>query len=334
MSELYPDVASLLAAYGIVAPEQPMTNPGFSGASHTSIVQGGRRYVLKRLRLGDDWLMRLTGDAAYREAQFAVSPLATRLPAGLRTPTLGASHDDDGRAILMDDITPLLLPDAQVVPAETMDAILRRFADFHAAFWGDPLDDARIAFCAPRHRISLLGPGTGEMLVREGRDFGVAHGWRLFETLAAPETADLARRLAADMTPLLAALESLPRTLLHGDLKIANFGWDGETLSLLDWAMVMRGPAAIDLMLLLTMNSSILPWMLDEALERYAAHLERALGAERFAAARWWQQRATLMLGGLLYYGWGKALDAHAGQPDELRWWCEGAMAAVETLGL
>ncbi len=334
MSELYPDVASLFAEHGIDAPEQPMPNAGLSGARHTSIVQDGRRYVLKRLRLGDDWLMRLTGDAAYREAQFAVSPLATRLPPRVHVPTLGASHDDDGRAILMDDITPLLLPDARVVPADAMDAILRRFADLHAAFWDDPLADADVAWCAPRHRISLLGPGTGEMLVREGRDFGVARGWRLFETLVPPETADLARGLAADMTPLLAALESLPQTLLHGDLKIANFGWDVDSLSLLDWAMVMRGPVAIDLAMFLTMNSSILPWTLDEALDRYAAHLERALGAERFAAARWWQQNATLMLCGLLYYGWGKALDAESGRPDELRWWCEGAMAAVDALGL
>ena len=84
----------------------------------------------------------------------------------------------------------------------------------------------------------------------------------------------------------------------------------------------------------LTMNSSVLPWTLDETLERYAAHLERTLGAERFAAARWWQQRAAIMLCGLVYYGWGKALDAETGRPDELRWWCDGAMAAVEALDL
>jgi hypothetical protein len=85
----------------------------------------------------------------------------------------------------MDDITPLLLPDAQVVPADAMDAILRRFADLHAAFWGDPLADAGVAWCAPRPRISLLGRGTGEMLVREGPDFGVAAAG-VFETLVPP----------------------------------------------------------------------------------------------------------------------------------------------------
>jgi hypothetical protein len=334
MNDLHPDVPSLLAAHRVSGAEAPIVGVGLSGARLSRVESDGRSYILKRLRLQDDWLMRVTGDAAYREAQFAVSPLAKRLPAGVRTPSLGASFDDDGRAILMHDITDILLPDAQVVPADAMDAMLGRFADLHAAFWDDPMADANVAWCAARHRISLLGPGTGEMLIREGRDFGITRGWRAFEQLVPPVVADLERRLARDMTPLLATLQSLPQTLLHGDLKIANFGWDGDVLSLLDWAMVMRGPVAIDLAMFLTMNSSVLPWPLDETLDRYASHLEHALGAERFAAARWWQQRAAIMLSGIVYYGWGKALDAESGRPDELRWWCDGAMAAVEALDL
>ena len=334
MNDLYPDVQSLLAAHGVSGAEAPIASGGLSGAHLSRIESGGQCYILKHLRLEEDWLMRVTGDAAYREAQFAVSPLATRLPLGVRTPSLGASFDEEGRAILMHDITAILLPDAHVVPTEAMDGILGRFADLHAAFWDDPMADANIVWCAARHRISLLGPGTGEMLIREGKDFGITRGWRAFETLVPPAVADLERRLARDMTPLLATLQSLPQTLLHGDLKIANFGWDGDTLSLLDWAMVMRGPVAIDLAMYLTMNSSVLSWTLDETLERYAAHLERALGAERFAPARWWQQRAAIMLCGLVYYGWGKALDAEAGRPDELRWWCDGALAAVDALDL
>ncbi len=334
MDALYPDVASLLSAHGVSRAESPIIGGGLSGAQLSRIERGGQRYILKRLRLDGDWLMRLTGDAAYREAQFAISPLVRRLPLGVCTPSLGASFDEEGRAILMRDITDILLPDAQVVPPDDMDAMLRRFADLHAAFWDDPMTDAGVAWCAARHRIALLGPGTGHMLIREGRDFGIAHGWRVFETLAPSAAASLATRLAADMTPLFPVLQSLPQTLLHGDLKIANFGWDGATLSLLDWAMVMHGPVAIDLAMFLTMNSSVLPWTLDETLDRYAAHLERALGAERFAAARWWQQRAAIMLCGLVYYGWGKALDAEAGRPDELRWWCDGALAALDVLEL
>ena len=334
MSDLFADGASLLAAYGISAAEQPMITSGYSGARHSSFVQGDERYVLKRLRYDDDWLMRVTNDTAHREAAFAVSPMVERLPAGVVTPSLGASYDGDGRAILMRDISELLLPDAVVVPPATMDMIFARIAEMHATFWDDPMADASVPWCGVADRLTLLSRKTGEMLAREGRDFGIERGWDAFDRLAPPPISDLVRALHADMTPLLRILDAFPNTLLHGDLKVGNFGVDDETLWMFDWSSVMVGCAAVDLALLLTMNSSVLPWGLDETIERYAAHLERALGAERFAVARWPAQRDVMMLSGLVYYGWGKALDAAAGRADELRWWCDGAASAVVRFGL
>ena len=38
------------------------------------------------------------------------------------------------------------------------------------------------------------------------------------------------------------------------------------------------------------------------------------------------------VLCGLLLRGWRKALDTEAGDPGELRWWCERAEAAAEFL--
>ena len=333
MSELFPDVASLLAAHGIAGEEAPMITGGFSGARHSSLAQAGQRYVLKRLRYDDDWLMRLTHDTGCREAAFAASAIAMRLPAGVATPSLGASYDGDGRAILMRDIADLLLPDAVVVPARTMGMILAQIAEMHAAFWDDPMDAACVPWCGVADRLTLLSRKTGEMLAREGRDFGIERGWDAFDRLAPPPISDLVRALHADMTPLLRILDAFPNTLLHGDLKVGNFGVDDETLWMFDWSSVMVGCAAVDLALLLTMNSSVLPWGLDETIERYAAHLERALGAERFAVARWPAQRDVMMLSGLVYYGWGKALDAAAGRADELRWWCEGAASAAGRFG-
>jgi hypothetical protein len=333
MPGLYADVPALLATHRIHAAEAPMVTSGFSGARHSSITQDGRSYVLKRLRFADDWLMRLTRDVHYREAHFAASPLLDRLPAGVAVPMLGASFDGDGRAILMQDIRTALFADGQVVQPAAMDVILKGVADLHAAFWRAPSEHG-IAWCDPRDRIGLLGPATGDLLVREERDFGVARGWRSFDLLVPGEVSLLVRRLQDDMTPLLQVLQTFPSTLLHGDLKIANFGLDSSGLWLFDWSSVMWGPVALDLALFLTMSSSALPWTLDEVCDRYSTHLERALGAARFADARWPAQRAALRLCGLLYYGWGKALDAEAGRAEELRWWCDGAIEAARTLGL
>jgi Phosphotransferase enzyme family len=333
MPGLHADVPALLAAQGIDAAETPMVTSGFSGARHSSIAQDGRRYVLKRLRFEDDWLMRLTADVHYREAEFAASSLVDLLPAGVAVPMLGASYDGEGRAILMRDISETLFTDGEVVPPMSMDATLRGIADLHAAFWGKPPQHA-IACCDPRRRIGLLGPATGEALISERRDFGVARGWRSFDLRVPREISSLLHRLQDDMTPLLEILEAFPAALLHGDLKIANFGLDSSALWLFDWSSVMWAPVAVDLALFLTMSSRALPWTLDEVCDRYSIHLERALGSVRFADARWPAQRAAMMLCGLLYYGWGKALDAEAGRADELRWWCDGAVEAARTLGL
>ncbi len=334
MSELFADVASLLAAHGIDAAEQLLTTNGFSGARHASLKQDRERYILKRLRYDDDWIMRVTHDDGYREAAFAVSPILTRLPAGVVTPSLGASYDGDGRAILMRDISESLLPDAALVPSSTMNVILAGVAELHAEFWDDPMLNARVPWCAVSDRLTLLRRETGEMLIREGRDFGIARGWDAFDRQAPERISAVVAELHADMTPLTLLLGGFPQTLLHGDLKIGNFGVAGRTLWMFDWSSVMVGCVAIDLALLLTMNSSVLPWTLDETIERYAGHLEQALGADRFAAARWPEQRAAMVLCGLVYYGWGKALDAEAGRPDELRWWCGGALEAARAFGL
>ena len=78
---------------------------------------------------------------------------------------------------------------------------------------------------------------------------------------------------------MIRVLQRLPRTIVHHDLKIANAGIEGSTLWLIDWSEVTLGPVALDLGWLLAVNSSRLPWTLDETAERYRRHLSAALGA-------------------------------------------------------
>jgi hypothetical protein len=335
MASMYPDVASLLHAHGIGAPEsREAIGGGFSGSSLTSIEHGGERYILKHMQGADDWLMRVTGDASCREAQFAAWPLLERLPARVRVPALGAARDGDGWLLLMRDISPLMLPADGIVEPPVLEVILRAAADLHAQFWGDPLADARPWLTGTRERLLMLSPATGAALAADGVEFGIVPGWQAFERRAPREAARLAARLFADLTPLLHVLDALPATLVHGDLKFGNAGVDGDTLWLIDWALVARAPAALEMAWFLGVNSSRLPWTLDETMDRYARLLEAALGAARFEAAAWPRQRAAVAVCGLLMYGWGKALDAEAGRPDELLWWCERAIAGARALGL
>jgi aminoglycoside phosphotransferase (APT) family kinase protein len=323
---LFPDVASLLRAHGISAPETPLDHGGFSGARISRIEQDGRRFILKRMRYEDDWIMQRTNDVACREAAFAVSALAQRLPVGVASPSLGACHDGDGFGLLMRDLGPYLLPDDAAVSSQEWERVFTALAALHAAFWDAPLDD--VPWCDPADRLLFLTPDAGKMLRAREMDFGVADGWKSFAALATNEALELVQRLFADVTPLTRALESLPNTLVHGDVKIANVALDDERVWFFDWSFVSHAPVAADLGWMMAVNSSRLPMSLDEALSRYRGHLANALD-EATVAATWERQRAAACISGLLILGWGKS-----GDQEELRWWCDNAVAAARLLGV
>jgi hypothetical protein len=333
MTELAPDVATLLRAHGLEgARQEPLLSGGYTGAALVRVVGEHESFVLKRVAsMEQDWVRRVTADTQFREVAFALSPYAQRLPAGVAVASVGAAIDGDGRALLMRDLTAELVPE-HTLDAALLDAILRGIATMHAAFWDMPLDGVPVA--DPVARITLISPQRAITLQRDGVDFGFVDGWRAFERRAPKPARDVAHRLFDDMQPLERTLRAFPQTLVHGDLKVANMAYGDGALTLLDWTMVMRTAVSVDIAWFLAVNSSLLPDPLDDVLERYAGHLERALGAGRFAAAAWPAQRHAIMLMGLLMYGWGKAPDAEAGRPEELRWWCEGAVEAARALDL
>lgn len=328
MIGLYPDAASMLRAHGIAGDETPFAHEGYSGATMTRIEQQGRRYVVKRVSRTLDWIIQMTSDHAMREAQIAASGVLSSLAPAVRSPSIAAARDGDGFALLMRDLTPHLLPRDGLVPAAMFDFILQRTAQMHALFWEAPpaIDPG---WCGLRERVLMLSEAAGERLRSAGlMELGFASGWERFHAAAPPEASALIRRLHEDPAPLLGALDMLPPTLLHNDVKIGNLAIEGETLWLFDWALAGIGPVASELGWLLAVNSSRLPWTLDETVERYAAHLRSALG-RRFDAAMWERQRAAAYVCGLVMLGWGKAGDS-----GELAWWCSRALEAQSSLGL
>lgn len=330
---MHPNVATLLRAHGVAGDELPLTHDGFSGARITSIQQGDERYILKRLRREDDWIMRATDDVDGREAQFAASPIVARLPASISIPSLGAARDGDGWAVLMRDISAALLPDDLVLTDDELDIVLSRLAEMHAAFWDDPMDDAGVAWCGARERLSILTPAVGSVLVTEGRDFGIERGWQVFDCLAAHRAVRLVRALQDDLSPLLAIIDAMPETLLHGDVKFSNIGLANDTLHLFDWAVVMHGPIALEIGWIPGVNARRVrdPFAV---IDRYGEHLERALGGARLGRAEWAKQCAVAHIALVLLLGWAKALDAEGGRPEELQRWCELAVEGASTLGL
>lgn len=323
---LYLDVASMFAAHGITADETPLAHDGYSGATMTSIEQGDRRYVVKRVSRTHDWIIQMTSDHAMREAQIASSDVLNALAPGLRSPSIAAALDGEGFALLMHDLTAWLLPREGVLRVSDVDMLIARVAGMHATFW-NAAPVAEIGWCGMRERLLFLSEPAGERLRDAGlMEFGFAEGWERFHRAVSGGMSGFVRELHRDPMGLIAVLDALPQTLLHNDVKTGNIAIEGDTLWLFDWALAGIGPVCSDLGWLLAVNSSRLPGTLDEVLDSYGGHLRAALG-HRWDASSWQRQRAAAYVIGLMLFGWAKVDDS-----AELGWWCERALEARSQL--
>jgi len=118
----------------------------------------------------------------------------------------------------------------------------------------------------------------------------------------------------------------LPRTLLHGDTKVANFALlpDGR-VSAFDWSMVGAGPSTVDLGWYLAMNATRLARSKEEAIERYRMLLEDALG-RRIPDGEWQRMVDLAVWCGARSMLWSKALALESGREgveDEWAWWVD-----------
>jgi hypothetical protein len=319
-----PRLASLLAEHGLTGvAEDPLVNAGYSGSALSRLVRAdGAAFVLKRMSIERDWIMRATDDEECREAAFA--EVAHGLRGGVRVPDVRAARDGDEFALLMDDITARMLPEGRVT-ATQLDTIITRMAELHATAAPDG-----VPWCDQRKRLLLLTPGIAAIAQAYGAPVArdLIEGWRQFERHASPGARAVIGRLTDEPAPLLGALGTLPAAFLHGDLKFDNIGLDGEgRMWLIDWAMTLVAPPAVELGWFLAINSRRLPQGvgLDAVLGRYAD----TAGIRGELRAR---QDALAVTCGLLLRGWRKGLDAEEGEAEELRWWCERVEAAARYL--
>ena len=139
---------------------------------------------------------------------------------------------------------------------------------------------------------------------------------------------ELIEALRTDAAPLSSALRATPQCFIHGDWKFSNLGAapDGRVV-LLDWAYPGEGPACHELAWYLALNRSRLPagHTKQTTIEEFRAALERH-GVD---TTGWWERQLGLcLLGGLVQFGWEKAL----GDDDEMNWWCDVAREGASWL--
>ena len=200
-------------------------------------------------------------------------------------------------------------------------------ADLHATFWGwtDTIGLAPIY-----HRYLEFGPECVSLEAQWGWPDAVppliVEGWKRFASTGGPVAGPVIE-LACDPSPLVDALATVPHTLLHGDWKLGNLGShpDGRTI-LLDWALPGQGSPTAELAWYLALNAARLPNTKEEAIGAYRMSLE----AHGVTTGDWWDRALALsLLGGLVWFGWEKALG---GPGPELAWWLDHSAEGLRRL--
>ena len=331
---LAPSVEALLAG---AERREPFVNPdGRSASAFERVWIDGEPHVVKYLHLDQDFTMRVSGDIGPRTVRAWASGLldaaADLVDHAIVGAATGHGRNGWGAALLMRDVSGDLLQTGDgPEPLEEHARFLDHLAGLCAATWGwrdDPLTGPGLLPYAARWAWFGSGALDGERALGwpERVPQVAAAGWERFSERAPADLVRLVDGLRRDVRPLADAMGGTPSCLVHGDVKASNRGRakDGRTV-LIDWAYVGEGPACHELAWHLALDRSLLPISKEATAESFRAALERH-GVD---TGGWWERQLALcLLGGLVQFGWEKAL----GDDEELSWWCDAARPGAAML--
>jgi hypothetical protein len=331
---MHPVAASVDELLAHADRREPFVNPdGRSSALFERVWFDGVPHVVKYIDLDHDFTMRVSGDVGCRTIRAWQAGLLDSAPDLIDHAIVGAARGHGrngwGGALLMRDVSnDLLVAGDDRIPAADHAAYIDHVAGFCAATWGWRDDLGLLPYAA---RWAWFGQPALDGERRLGWPERVpqvaAEGWQRFDERAPADLARLVRSLRDDVAPLAAALRGTPSCFLHGDVKASNTGRradDGRTV-LIDWAYVGEGPACHELVWHLAIDRARLPVPKEQVAAMFRAGLER----HGVVTSDWWDGQLDLcLLGGLVQFGWEKAL----GDEEELAWWCEAARRGAARL--
>jgi len=156
-------VEELLA--GATEREPLVDGAGKSGARLERVTIDGQRYVVKYLRLADDWTMRAAGELDGATLTLWRRGLLARLPDRINQPIVAVAIDltdrptaRGGSVLLMRDVGEWLVPVSdEAIPLDQHLRFLADMAALHAGFWaaGEEID-----VVPTMHRYLELSPWT------------------------------------------------------------------------------------------------------------------------------------------------------------------------------
>jgi hypothetical protein len=323
------DVTGLL---GTAVERRPLLAAGKSGARLERVRLGdGRTFVVKHVDAACDWIMRATADTG-RVARLWSSGALARVPAVIdHAVEAVVSEGVPSCAVVMRDVSEAIFPDGRRLSRAESERILAAAAQLHAAFRGAG-PPAGVAPLAELYRF--LSPGAARRLSGAADVPRIALlGWERFAELVPRDVVAGVTRVHERPESLAERLTRHQCTLVHGDLKLANLGFAGDRVVVLDWgSLTSWAPAAVDYAWFLAINGASIDATHDELLD----DVRRVTGADHDEDAL-----HLALLGSLSQLGWEKALGATEAtdeavrrrERDGLAWWTTRAREGLEVWG-
>jgi hypothetical protein len=319
-------VRSLLV--DVVSREPLAAADGRSGSLLERVtLAGGEALVVKHVQDGGDWIMRASHDHG-RAAELWSEGVLARVPEVIDHAVLGAEQVEGGWVVIMRDVSAALVPDHARITRDDSRRVLEAAAALHAAFEDGP----PLALCSMADRYQLLSPATTRREAGGADEVPrlIGRGWERFAELVPADVAEPVLAVLERPEPFAAALSAFPSTLIQGDLKLGNLGFNGDRVVMLDWGTQTGwAPAAVEVAWYLAINWSRIDATREQVLDDF-----RAAEGERHDE----DALRLALLGGLVQLGWDKALHA-SGHPDpavrareaaDLDWWTARARDALE----
>ncbi len=313
----------------------PFQSNGYSGSVHQRLEvqrRGGERLnlVLKRTRLAEDWTAFRTGDTVGREAVLLDTAELAGVWGAFYCPYRAYVIQDGEIAMLTDDLSDQLFPDVdEPITLAHEDLLLDTLAGMHAKCWNSEV--LGLPWLAtPAKLFGILSPRS----VADGEPpFAlsdiVREGWKSAFARLPSAIVDL---LSTPAEALARICDGLPRTLLHGDAKVANFAvMTGDRCAAIDWALTGAGPCTLDLGWYLAVNAGRLARPKEAVIARYRSLLEFRLGAGPSDGV-WKRMTDAGLLCGACMLLWSKAsaLEGSAAAATEWQWWVDQLQRQVQ----
>lgn len=320
-----PGVLSVLAAEPVGALE----HGGNSGAALQRVDVDGEHLIVKRASPGGDWLARATADRG-RTGRLWRAGVFRDLATVVETGIVEVLRDEGAWWIVMQDLAEHLVGDGRLSRGESR-VVLQAAAAIHARFRGRPPEaaatlEARLGISSPA--VAAAERESSDLLPKQ---FELA--WEAFADAVPADVAAAVLSLVERPGALADALAAhAPLTLLHGDLRDDNLGFDNERVVLLDWDLATAGTPSVEFAWYLLHDAWRIDATRDEILTDYR-EVEEELDEHELDLG---------LVSGLVQYGWvlGHSARIHPDPAEttwaraELEWWVPRVRAALERTGV